>query len=393
MAEHTHWQQQLAALDAAGRRRSLTPLRHEGAHVWYADRRLLNVSSNDYLGVAACADWQRQFLDTLDVSALPLSSSSSRLLTGDFPCYGELEAAMAAACGREACLLFNSGYHANSGLLPALADKHTLIVADKLVHASLIDGMRLAAAQGAVCRRYRHNDLAHLQQILQREAAAFRTVIVVTESVFSMDGDCADLPALAALKQAYPQLLLYVDEAHGIGVYGARGLGLAEATGCLNDIDILVGAFGKALASVGGYVLCSAALKEHLVNRARTLIFSTALPPLNVAWTHFVWQRLPELAAARTRVAAHSRRLRDCLATLGQPTPDAAVETCIVPWILGSDTAAVAKAQALQQRGFYALPIRPPTVPAGSARIRFSLSAAMSDDDVAALCETLTERA
>lgn len=389
MADTTRWQHTLANLEAQGRRRRLHALEHEGAHVWRQGRRLLNVSSNDYLGIAARRDWQQAFFDTA-AAQLPLSSSSSRLLTGNFSCCEALEADLAAAYGREACIVFNSGYHANSGLLPALADRRTLLLADKLAHASIIDGLRLAAAQGAACRRYRHQDLAHLQQILQREAGHFHHIIVATESVFSMDGDCTDLPALVALKQHYPQLMLYVDEAHAVGVYGARGLGLAEAMGCLNGIDFLLGACGKALASVGAYLLCDAAARDFVLNRARTLLFSTALPPLNVAWTHFVWRKLPEMQAERRHLAALARRLRACLAGLGQNVvTDAPVETCIIPWILGSDHAAVAQVQRLQQHGFYCLPIRPPTVPAGSARIRFSLSAHIGSDELEALCACL----
>ena len=160
------------------------------------------------------------------------------------------------------------------GILPAVSDTQTLILADKLVHASIIDGIRLSTAR---CIRFRHNDLVQLERLLEQHHATFRQLIIVTESIFSMDGDQADLTALVRLKKRYSNVLLYVDEAHAFGVRGLRGLGCAEETGCIRDIDFLVGTFGKAAASAGAYIACCRTIREYLVNRMRTFIFTTAL--------------------------------------------------------------------------------------------------------------------
>ncbi|HEA3246936.1 8-amino-7-oxononanoate synthase [Pasteurella multocida] len=383
-----YYQQQLADLKAQNQFRQLPQLIHRGRFIQREGNTMLNMSSNDYLGLANNEALRQAFFTQYQDQLPALTSSSSRLLTGSFPIYDELESLMAQAFGRESALLFNSGYHANIGILPALADKKTLIVADKLVHASMIDGIRLAQCEFV---RFRHHDYAHLEQILQKNDRNFERIIVVTESVFSMDGDCADLTQLVALKQRYPQVMLYVDEAHAIGVLGENGLGLAEQQGCINQIDILVGTFGKALGSMGAYVICDQVIRDYLVNNMRPLIFSTALPPFNVAWTHFVFQQLPHLQAERTHLAQLSQYLRQAIVEIFQvPMPS---ESCIVPYILGDNELTVRTAQRLQQQGYYCLPIRPPTVPKGTSRIRFSLTADMQVAEVEQFIACLQELA
>ncbi|HDX0983720.1 TPA: 8-amino-7-oxononanoate synthase [Pasteurella multocida] len=383
-----YYQQQLADLKAQNQFRQLPQLIHRGRFIQREDNTMLNMSSNDYLGLANNEALRQAFFTQYQDQLPALTSSSSRLLTGSFPIYDELESLMAQAFGRETALLFNSGYHANIGILPALADKKTLIVADKLVHASMIDGIRLAQCEFV---RFRHHDYAHLEQILQKNDRTFERIIVVTESVFSMDGDCADLTQLVALKQCYPQVMLYVDEAHAIGVLGEKGLGLAEQQGCINQIDILVGTFGKALGSMGAYVICDQVIRDYLVNKMRPLIFSTALPPFNVAWTHFVFQQLPHLQAERAHLAQLSQHLRQAIVDIFQvPMPS---ESCIVPYILGDNELTVRTAQRLQQQGYYCLPIRPPTVPKGTSRIRFSLTADMQVAEVEQFIACLQELA
>lgn len=383
-----YYQQQLADLKAQNQFRQLPQLIHRGRFIQREDNTMLNMSSNDYLGLANNEALHQAFFTQYQDQLPALTSSSSRLLTGSFPIYDELESLMAQAFGRESALLFNSGYHANIGILPALADKKTLIVADKLVHASMIDGIRLAQCEFV---RFRHHDYAHLEQILQKNDRTFERIIVVTESVFSMDGDCADLIQLVALKQRYPQVMLYVDEAHAIGVLGEKGLGLAEQQGCINQIDILVGTFGKALGSMGAYVICDQVIRDYLVNKMRPLIFSTALPPFNVAWTHFVFQQLPHLQAERAYLAQLSQHLRQAIVDIFQvPMPS---ESCIVPYILGDNELTVRTAQRLQQQGYYCLPIRPPTVPRGTSRIRFSLTADMQVAEVEQFIACLQELA
>ncbi|NMR60499.1 8-amino-7-oxononanoate synthase [Pasteurella multocida] len=383
-----YYQQQLADLKAQNQFRQLPQLIHRGRFIQREDNTMLNMSSNDYLGLANNEALRQAFFTQYQDQLPALTSSSSRLLTGSFPIYDELESLMAQAFGRETALLFNSGYHANIGILPALADKKTLIVADKLVHASMIDGIRLAQCEFV---RFRHHDYVHLEQILQKNDRTFERIIVVTESVFSMDGDCADLTQLVALKQRYPQVMLYVDEAHAIGVLGEKGLGLAEQQGCINQIDILVGTFGKALGSMGAYVICDQVIRDYLVNKMRPLIFSTALPPFNVAWTHFVFQQLPHLQAERAYLAQLSQHLRQAIVDIFQvPMPS---ESCIVPYILGDNELTVRTAQRLQQQGYYCLPIRPPTVPKGTSRIRFSLTADMQVAEVEQFIACLQELA
>ncbi|MDY0668905.1 8-amino-7-oxononanoate synthase [Pasteurella multocida] len=383
-----YYQQQLADLKAQNQFRQLPQLIHRGRFIQREDNTMLNMSSNDYLGLANNEALRQAFFTQYQDQLPALTSSSSRLLTGSFPIYDELESLMAQAFGRESALLFNSGYHANIGILPALADKKTLIVVDKLVHASMIDGIRLAQCEFV---RFRHHDYAHLEQILQKNDRTFERIIVVTESVFSMDGDCADLTQLVALKQRYPQVMLYVDEAHAIGVLGEKGLGLAEQQGCINQIDILVGTFGKALGSMGAYVICDQVIRDYLVNKMRPLIFSTALPPFNVAWTHFVFQQLPHLQAERAYLAQLSQHLRQAIVDIFQvPMPS---ESCIVPYILGDNELTVRTAQRLQQQGYYCLPIRPPTVPKGTSRIRFSLTADMQVAEVEQFIACLQELA
>ncbi|HDR1040516.1 8-amino-7-oxononanoate synthase [Pasteurella multocida] len=383
-----YYQQQLADLKAQNQFRQLPQLIHRGRFIQRGDNTMLNMSSNDYLGLANNEALRQAFFTQYQDQLPALTSSSSRLLTGSFPIYDELESLMAQSFGRETALLFNSGYHANIGILPALADKKTLIVADKLVHASMIDGIRLAQCEFV---RFRHHDYVHLEQILQKNDRTFERIIVVTESVFSMDGDCADLIQLVALKRRYPQVMLYVDEAHAIGVLGEKGLGLAEQQGCINQIDILVGTFGKALGSMGAYVICDQVIRDYLVNKMRPLIFSTALPPFNVAWTHFVFQQLPHLQAERAHLAQLSQHLRQAIVDIFQvPMPS---ESCIVPYILGDNELTVRTAQRLQQQGYYCLPIRPPTVPKGTSRIRFSLTADMQVAEVEQFIACLQELA
>lgn len=375
--------QVLGQLAARGNLRQLPRFDREGRYAVTGGRRMLNLSSNDYLGMAGDPELRKAFLDTLSPETFLPTASSSRLLTGNYPVCEELEETLAHLFGTEAALVFNSGYHANTGILPAVADAHTLILADKLVHASLIDGIRLSTAH---CIRYRHNDLAQLERLLARHAGDYRRIIVVTESIFSMDGDETDLPELVRLKRCYgDKVWLYVDEAHAFGLRGPQGLGCAEACGCTADIDFLVGTFGKALASVGAFVACRQTVRDFLVNRMRTFIFTTALPPVNIAWTLFVLRRLPGMGQARAHLAAISARLREGLRSQGFPCPST---SHIVPLVVGASEDAVRCANELQQCGFYALPVRPPTVPEGTSRIRFSLTASVTQAETDELVST-----
>ena len=370
------FKQQLEQLRAKNQYRSIPDLVHQGRYITRENRKMLNMSSNDYLGLASNENLRQSFLQQYGDNFPSFTSSSSRLLTGNFPIYTDLEQIIAQRFQRESALLFNSGYHANLGILPALTTTKSLILADKLVHASMIDGIRLSQCQFF---RYRHNDYQHLKSLLEKNAGKFDRIFIVTESVFSMDGDVADLKYLVQLKKQFPNTYLYVDEAHAIGVYGKNGLGIAERANAIADIDLLVGTFGKALASMGAYVVCDKILKECLINQMRPLIFSTALPPFNVAWSHFIFERLPQLSKERTHLEQLSAFLRQEVEHRTQIMPS---QTCIVPYILGENEATLAKAKDLQEQGYYCLPIRPPTVPKGTSRIRLSLTADMTMDEV-----------
>lgn len=377
-------QYELQALREKNNLRALPSLRHEGREISTSESlHTLNLSSNDYLGLASDVDLRREFLATLTPETFLPSSSSSRLLTGNFTAYQQLEEQLARLFGTEAALTFNSGYHANTGILPAVADAQTLILADKLVHASLIDGIRLSTAR---CIRYRHNDYHQLERLLHEHSSTYRQVIIVTESIFSMDGDEADLHELVRLKQMYDNVLLYVDEAHAFGVRGTQGLGCAEEQACIADIDFLVGTFGKALASVGAYIVCRQVVREYLINRMRTFIFTTALPPVTVQWTSFVLQRLSGFGRKREHLAHISRLLKEALEQRGFACPST---SHIVPMIAGESGAAIAWAEALQRKGFYVLPVRPPTVPEGTSRLRFSLTAEVTRAEIERLITNL----
>ncbi|MFR8834873.1 8-amino-7-oxononanoate synthase [Bacteroides nordii] len=378
-------QQELQELKEKSNLRKLPAITHEGRNVIVDGRRMLNLSSNDYLGLANDRKLRREFRETLTTETFLPTSSSSRLLTGNFSIYDRLEQQLADSFGTEAALTFNSGYHANTGILPAVSNTHTLILADKLVHASLIDGIRLSAAK---CIRYRHNEYNQLERLLQVNHSEYERIIVVTESIFSMDGDEADLRELVRLKKQYPNVLLYVDEAHAFGVRGQRGLGCAEEQDCINDIDFLVGTFGKALASAGAYIVCRKVIREYLINKMRTFIFTTALPPVTVQWTSFMLERLSGFRQRREALRFLSNQLREALKNKGYDCPST---SHIVPLITGESCVAIRKAEELQRKGFYALPVRPPTVPEGTSRIRFSLTAEIRESEMEKLINEISK--
>ena len=371
-----YFKDRLKEIESSGNLRRLQIITNSEKGVIVGNKEFTNLTSNDYLGIATDRHLYSEFLENLKESDLQFSASSSRLQTGNYEDHIVLEKRLAELFHSESALVFNSGYHANTGILPAVSDTQTLILADKLVHASLIDGIRLSSAK---CIRYRHNDLKQLERLLAENHAAYRQVIVVTESIFSMDGDTADLKELVRLKQMYENVLLYVDEAHAFGARGEQGLGCAEETGCIREIDFLVGTFGKAAASTGAYIVCRRTIREYLVNRMRTLIFTTALPPVNIAWTLFIVRRLGGFRERRIHLENISNILREALKEKEYECPSASY---IVPMIVGKSSETILKAEELQRHGFYALPVRPPTVPEGTSRIRFSLTAEIREEEV-----------
>lgn len=353
-----------------------------------AGKSLIDLSSNDYLGIAADSELYREFAQTVLPELLArgngadmMTSSASRLLAARQECYAAFETLLAECYSRRA-LLFNSGYHANTGIIGAMTDHRTLIVADKLVHASIIDGIKLS---GAPFERFRHNDYTHLERILAAKAHQYDNTLIIAESVYSMDGDTADIRRLVDIKRHTPGAILYIDEAHGVGVAGPHGLGLVQASGVANDVDIVIGTLGKALASIGAYAIVSDLLRDFLINRARSFIFSTSLPPINVAWSRFVFSKMLSMDSARS----HLRALAEALAkAIGSP-----VVSHIQPLIVGDPALAVKLSASLLQVGYKVLPIRTPTVPPGTDRLRFSLSAALQLKDIEPLHNILDANA
>ncbi|MCM1077607.1 MAG: 8-amino-7-oxononanoate synthase [Bacteroides sp.] len=349
-----------------------------------AESRGTDLSSNDYLGLGADRQLQEEFFRNASNRTIPMTSSASRLLAGHQAEYTILETLLEELYGRP-CLLFNSGYHANTGIIQAIADTKTLIVADKLVHASIIDGITLSKAPFT---RFRHNDLDHLERILAKEAHAHDRIIIVAESVYSMDGDHADIARLIDIKRRYPNALLYIDEAHAFGVEGPHGLGLCKADSNFSEVDIVVGTFGKACASIGAFCIVSPTLRDYLINRARSFIFSTSLPPINVAWTHFMIEKFLGMDSERRHLKVLGEMLRAALQPL---SPEFAITPShIQPFVTGSARKAVSLSRELLAEGFKVLPIRTPTVPPGTERLRISLSAAITTDKMERFCRTIT---
>ncbi len=346
------------------------------------DRGFVNLSGNDYLGISSRQDWIEEFLAANPPSNMGMSAASSRLLTGNHDFYPLLEAELSDFYQGRAALVFNSGYHANSGIIPAVVGKGDLILSDKLNHASIIDGMMLS---GAEFRRYRHLDYGHLEEMLKERAGGSRRVLVVSESVYSMDGDVADLRILVELCRKYGAIL-YIDEAHSVGVRGARGAGCCEEAGVIDEIDIIIGTLGKAFCSAGAFAIVRPEMKDYLINHTRPFIFTTGLPPVNINWTRFILKKMPAMCKEREHLAALGEYLRDGLSAKGLKTFGSSQ---IVPLIVGENGPAEELAAKLREGGFLALPVRPPTVPAGTARLRFSLHADLKQEQLTDLLELL----
>ena len=326
---------------------------------------LLDFSSNDYLALSEHPSLIESGQRAL--TEFGAGSGAARLMSGDLVIHHQLEKAVADLKNKEAALLFGSGFMANAGVIPALVGRGDSVYIDRLDHASIYDGCQLS---GAKLHRFRHNDLAHLEELLQKNPSTGETLVVV-ESVYSMDGDRCPLPELVALKKRYSFTLL-VDEAHATGLFGPNGGGLVEEEGVCGDVDLVMGTFGKALGSYGAYLVGSQEMMDYLVNRARSFIYSTALPPTVVASSLAAVELVRESSLLRDdlwqRVDMFKKLLRDggLKADLGQ--------TQIVPITVGGSERALQMAEALQERGGFATAVRPPTVPENTARLRFSVT-------------------
>lgn len=363
---------ELAALERAGLLRTLEPLEGpQGAVVRVGGRELVNFSSNDYLGLAG--NPRLAAAAARAAEAFGSGSGASRLVVGDTMLHRELEHFLARALGVEAALLFNSGYAANVGLVSTLAGPGDLVFSDALNHASLIDGCRLSRARVVV---YPHKNVEALDRAL--EVTDGRRKLVVTDAIFSMDGDRAPLVAIADVCDRRRAALL-VDEAHAFGVVGPRGAGLCAELGIADRVDVRMATLGKAAGSYGAFAATSSSVARLLVNRARSFVFSTSLPPPVVAAAAEGARLAFDDEAGRARLWRLIARFADGLIALGFP---AAPQSTIFPVVLGTPERALHASRQLRERGLLVKAIRPPTVPAGTSRLRFSLTAAHTEAHV-----------
>ena len=342
----------------------------------------VNLSSNDYLGLAADPRLRQAVVSAL-AEGIPVASTGSRLLSGNSEIWEQLEFEIARFMGMEAVLYFNSGYSANVGVLSALIRPGDVVFSDAANHASIIDGLRLSGARKVI---FPHLDMNYLDRELRKDFAGAAQKFIVSESIFSMDGDRAPLADLVALAEKYGAELV-IDEAHATGVVGPRGRGLVAAYGLSDRVLVSIHPCGKALAGMGCFVCCSEKLKQYLVNRARTFIFSTALPPYLAAQMRAAIQIVNSADRERSDLAALSAFLRAQLRKSGFDIGRG--DTQIVPIFLGENARARRFSVLLNDAGFGVRPIRPPSVPPGTSRLRISLHAKLSADVLARLTDVL----
>ncbi len=324
--------------------------------------------SNDYMGlsrhpllVERAAEFAGQF---------GAGATASRLICGNLSCFGQVEKKLAELKGTEAALVFNSGYQANVSLLPALTDRKSLILSDRLNHNSLIMGAVLSR-----CRvvRFRHNDMAHLKALLEENRnGGYSRIIITTESVFSMDGDRSDIDRLVALSRDFNAILM-VDEAHATGVLGPHGMGLTSGKG----VDIVMGTFSKGCGAFGAYIGCARKIRDYMINCCAGFIYSTGLPPAVMGAVDAALELIPQMDVERAGIHSRADRLREALHSLGYSSGESSTQ--IVPVLVGEEKNALAFSKFLETRGILASAIRPPTVPEGESRIRLSISALHTD--------------
>jgi 8-amino-7-oxononanoate synthase len=369
--------EKLKALDQAQLRRMLVVTARAGTWAERDGRRLISFSCNDYLNLSQHPDVIAAAIDA--TARYGVGAGASRLVTGNHPLYEALEARLARLKGAEAACVFGSGYLANAGIIPALAGPDDLILLDEFSHACIHAGAKLS---GAATRIYRHCDLAHAEQLLVAHRTGKKRALIATDGVFSMDGDLAPLSALSQLAQRFDAWLL-CDDAHGLGVVGG-GRGSTFANGRA-DVPLQMGTLSKAVGAYGGYLCASRTVIDLMQTRARTFIYSTGLPPAVIAAATAaldVIERDPAYAALPLRKAR--------LFTRALNLPEA--QSAIVPVIVGDADEALAASELLRDEGFLVVAIRPPTVPAGTARLRFAFTAQHPDADIERLADVVRRR-
>ena len=368
------FKQELLQLEKQHLLRRLTIVEsYSGPYITLNGKRLLLLCSNDYLGLAGHPALREAASAAME--RYGFGSGASRLVSGTSALHQELEQKISRFKGTEAALAFNSGYAANTGIIPAIAGEGDVILSDSLNHASIIDGCRLSKAKVKV---YRHRDVAHVEDLLKKSLSAHRTLIV-TDGVFSMDGDIAPLPELASLAEQYGSLLM-VDDAHATGVLGDTGRGTTEHFGLADRVPVQMGTLGKALGSFGAFAAGGRTLIDHLVNRSRSFIFSTALPPMVCAASIAALDIVDREPERREQLRENRERFVQGLLSLGIPIADS--ETPIVPIMIGDSEKALLVGEKLLEYGIYAAAIRPPTIPEGSTRIRTTVTATHTAEDI-----------
>jgi 8-amino-7-oxononanoate synthase len=366
----------------AALRKELHSLEYRGLSRTLDEVHGVNLCSNDYLGLAEHPALREALLEAIG-HVSRVGGTGSRLLSGQAPEWRELETRFAEFAGTEAALFFTTGYAANTGLLAAVAGKDDVIYSDALNHASLIDGIRLSGAKKVI---YPHLNLAALEDALREDSGAPWRRMIVTESVFSMDGDVAALGQMAELAQKYGAILI-VDEAHATAVHGPGGRGLLAGANLVGQVLAVIHTCGKALGSAGAFVCGPAVLKEYLVNRARTFMFSTALPPYFARQIGTALELAATMDEEREELLRRSARLRANLKSEGFKTGRSASQ--IVPVMLGDVRETMDAADHLQREGFAVKAIRPPTVPEGKARLRLSVTSKIPEAELTRLVESL----
>jgi 8-amino-7-oxononanoate synthase len=371
---HESWiSERLRYLSKSHLDRHLQVYSEAGGRIRIGDRTYLNFSSNDYLNLARHPDVVAKAAEALRVAGS--GATASRLVTGTLAWHDELEQKLARYKGYPCALLFGSGFLANVGTIPALMGKNDHIFADKLVHASIVDAVTLSRAK---LYRFRHNDVEHLEQLLKKDAKSGRKLIV-TESVFSMDGDIAPLQDIANVAHSYGAMVM-VDEAHATGVFGPMGSGLVREWGLEPLINIALGTLSKAFGGYGGFVACSKPVRAFLINHARSFIYSTALPPPVVAAALGALQVVEESSDLGAQLVNNAAAFRNRLEEGGLNTGNSASQ--IIPIMVGENSKTLAISSKLREQGIIGVAIRPPTVPQGTARIRLSVTLAHTREDL-----------
>ena len=351
----------------------------DGEYVIINDEKLLNLSSNDYLNISTNENLAKEFMEYFCSNPqCQFSSASARLLSGTTSVYRDLEKVLSELFHKDAALIFNTGYQCNLGVISTLARRGDVVFSDKLNHASIIDGMKLSDAD---FHRYKHLDYEHLETLLEKYRDKYDKAIIVSESVFSMDGDTADIKKLVELKKKYNAILM-IDEAHAFCSIDDHLAGMSDRN---PEVDIITATFGKALGSFGAFAVSNKTIINYLINKSRSFIFSTSIPPINIAWTkwlltekrEFLFEQKKKLA--RLIIAVHKYLKSININTVS--------ESQIIPIIFGDDKKTVDIAEQLRNMGYFVLPIRPPTVPPNTSRLRLSLTADMDFEEVRTLID------